>query len=469
MKWQTIIISLVLILLPWSSIHAGTDHSLFIDETFNTGEDVTKLCIKCHRKEAEEILLTPHWRWKGPPRTIAGMENSKEEYGKINLLNNFCISIEGGVNSENMESCSKCHPSYGWKDRSFDFNDITKIDCLICHVRGLYYRKGNAGSPEFMVKGYDSLLLKKAAQNVGRPGRENCGACHFFGGGDDGIKHGDLDSTLTNPSREHDVHMGPPLNMVCQDCHRTKNHRIAGVSTFLATNDGRVRCEDCHEKPHRNGKNSELLNQHTKTVACQTCHIPYFAREMATKLYWDWSTVGLDIQPEEKFGRETYLKHKGSFRWGKNVIPTYAWYNGKTIRYIKGQKIEDPQKVVYISKPVGSIADEHSKIHPFKVHRGRQPMDSIYRYLLIPHLHNGLWKHYNWYKALVDGAKGSGLPFSGKFEFVSTAYYGSINHEVAPKEQALRCNDCHYGGNRLDWKALGYRGDPVKYGSRVIK
>jgi mono/diheme cytochrome c family protein len=35
-----------------------------------------------------------------------------------------------------------------------------------------------------------------------------------------------------------------------------------------------------------------------------------------------------------------------------------------------------------------------------------------------------------------------------------------IYHEVQPKAQALKCADCHGPGGRLDWKALGYPGDP---------
>jgi hypothetical protein len=37
-----------------------------------------------------------------------------------------------------------------------------------------------------------------------------------------------------------------------------------------------------------------------------------------------------------------------------------------------------------------------------------------------------------------------------------------INHMVSPKDKALQCNDCHNKGERLDWKALGYDGDPMK-------
>jgi mono/diheme cytochrome c family protein len=37
--------------------------------------------------------------------------------------------------------------------------------------------------------------LTQIAQHVGKPGRANCGACHFSGGGGDAVKHGDLDSS----------------------------------------------------------------------------------------------------------------------------------------------------------------------------------------------------------------------------------------------------------------------------------
>ncbi|HCD12994.1 MAG TPA: cytochrome C, partial [Shewanella sp.] len=38
-----------------------------------------------------------------------------------------------------------------------------------------------------------------------------------------------------------------------------------------------------------------------------------------------------------------------------------------------------------------------------------------------------------------------------------------INHMVSPKSEALKCADCHNGGDRLDWQALGYEGDPMKH------
>lgn len=453
-----------LFLIPLSSA-LSFDHSQFVPEGFKTGPDVTRFCLKCHKKQAEEFIKTPHWRWKGPPRLIEGVEKNGEEYGKINLLNNYCISVQGGPDWQNLEHCAECHPGYGFTGKDFDFSDITKIDCLICHEKTGFYERGDGAVPVFPVKGYEERLLARSAKSVGKPGRKNCGSCHFYGGSGDGVKHGDLDSSLINPSRELDVHMSPDgKDMACQDCHRTKNHRISGASTLLATFDGRVFCEDCHgDAPHPDTlTDGNTLNSHTKRVACQSCHIPFMARGLPTQISWDWSDVGKDITPSEEFGRETFSKKQGSFRWAKNLIPTYAWYRGKIKRYLKGEKINDPARPVFISRPVGSRDDPGSKIYPFKIHKTRQPMDSKYRYLLIPHLVKGLWDHLDWERALIKGAEGSGLPYSGSYEFVTTLEYGNINHQVAPKESALRCDDCHGTKGRLDWEALGYTGDPAK-------
>jgi PGF-CTERM protein len=44
--------------------------------------------------------------------------------------------------------------------------------------------------------------------------------------------------------------------------------------------------------------------------------------------------------------------------------------------------------------------------------------------------------------------------------------YMALNHEVAPKEAALGCSDCHTEDSRIDFVALGYEGDPVNAGPR---
>ena len=69
----------------------------------------------------------------------------------------------------------------------------------------------------------------KVAQSVAMPSKQNCGTCHFYGGGGDGVKHGDLDSSLFQPSKNLDVHMSKDgQNFECTRCHSTSLHNIAG-------------------------------------------------------------------------------------------------------------------------------------------------------------------------------------------------------------------------------------------------
>ena len=58
---------------------------------------------------------------------------------------------------------------------------------------------------------------------------DNCGTCHFYGGGGDAVKHGDLDSSMAYPEKDIDIHMGlDGQDFACQECHVTKEHIIPG-------------------------------------------------------------------------------------------------------------------------------------------------------------------------------------------------------------------------------------------------
>lgn len=58
-------------------------------------------------------------------------------------------------------------------------------------------------------------------------------------------------------------------------------------------------------------------------------------------------------------------------------------------------------------------------------------------------------------KASETGMKVAGLPFSGKLEFRETVTYWPLNHMVAPKEQSLKCEECHAQDGRLQ-KLTGF-------------
>ncbi len=429
---------------------AHTDHTALMKGPFTSGPEVTEACLTCHEDAAAQVMKTSHWTWESHAVRVAG-HDKPVSLGKKNAINNFCIGIQS-----NWPGCTSCHAGYGWEDASYDFNKETNVDCLVCHEQTGTYVKASAGIPA------DDVDLLAVAKSVGGPSRDNCGGCHFSGGGGNAVKHGDLDASLYQPSERLDVHMGR-YDFLCTDCHRTKDHQIGGraLSVSLdATN--QVACIDCHsETLHKD----ERINAHVETVACQTCHIPAMALDTPTKVHWDWSAAGQDL-PEDT---HTYLKIKGAFVYRQQLKPEFYWFNGTVDHYLMGDKI-DSAGVTILNKPRGDIHDPGAKIWPFKVHRGEQVYDRNFQYLLQPKTvgEGGYWADFNWDQALRLGAVAANLPYSGSYGFTETAMFWPTTHMVAPATQALQCTDCHSENGRFDWARLGYDGDPMVRGGRKV-
>jgi len=434
-----------------------TDHSEFIEGPFTTPQEVTETCLLCHDGIDRDIMKTRHWNWLGDE--FVNKEGVTMRVGKQNIINNYCISL-----NSNWARCTSCHIGFGWQVETFDFTDGNNIDCLICHEQTGTYKKvpTGAGMPD------PSVDLIKVAQSVGKTTIRNCSVCHFNGGGGTGVKHGDMDESMIEPTAELDVHMGG-LGFTCSDCHAGENHMILGASHgSMAAGTNHIACLDCHtEKPHR----KKIVNDHVSSLACETCHIPSFAREEPTMVWWDYSTAGQDITKEpDQFGKPTYDKKKGDFTWEKNVIPEYRWYNGQADYYQDGHKI-DADLPIELNKLSGNIYDESARITPFKVMRGKQIYDTGNRYLIKPKMfgEGGYWATFDWNKASELGMAASHLEYSGKYGFVETKMYWPINHMVAPARYALKCTDCHTqkDNRRLNWQALGYKDDPMRIGGRA--
>ncbi|MFZ4620761.1 MAG: cytochrome C, partial [Bacteroidota bacterium] len=230
----------------------SVDHSKFtqLQRKFVKPQDVTAACINCHNERHLEVMKSSHWNWERE-EFIEG--RGIRYVGKKNILNNFCI----GINT-NEQSCNKCHIGYGWGDKDFDFTNPNNVDCLACHDNSDTYVKqsGGAGMPDASVN------LTIVAQKVGRPSKSNCGTCHFFGGGGNNVKHGDLEKALFDTHRDIDVHMASDGgNLECVDCHKTEKHQMLGkVYSLSSMNRNRSTCEQCHtETPHKN----EVINEHS--------------------------------------------------------------------------------------------------------------------------------------------------------------------------------------------------------------
>ncbi len=428
----------------------SVDHSRFeiLHQTFDSAQQVTAACLSCHNKRDKEIMTTSHWLWQRdeelPGRGVVSI-------GKRNILNNFCVGIRGSEGT-----CTRCHIGYGWKDKNFDFNEPTNIDCLVCHDQTDTYNKGKgmAGLP------HPDVNLNYVSQNVGTPRKENCGVCHFWGGGGNNVKHGDLDVAMLDCTPEIDIHMTTHgENMSCVDCHITNKHQMAGkVYALSSENKDRATCEYCHtSQPHK----SEILNDHNARVACQTCHIPIYAKANSTKMIWDWSTAGrLDkhgkaMHENDADGNHNYLSIKGTFVYDDHVIPEYFWFNGIADHQLLEDKIDTiPLQMNSLS---GSYTDkgEHmmskapSKIWPVKVHRGKQIYDTNYNTLIQPKLwaptegQGAYWKDFDWDVASRIGMEYVGQPYSGGYGFVETEMYWPLNHQVSPASESLKCVDCH--------------------------
>jgi octaheme c-type cytochrome (tetrathionate reductase family) len=436
-------------------VNASVDHSQFLQlkKKFVKPREVTAACISCHNKRAAEVMHSTHWNWERL-EYISG--KGIRWLGKRNVLNNFCIGISG-----NEQSCNKCHIGYGYADTTFNFSDSLNVDCLACHDNSSTYVKavGGAGMPDLSVD------LNYVAQHVGKPQRADCGTCHFFGGGGNNVKHGDLEKALFDPSRDVDVHMASDgVDMQCVDCHIAEKHQMLGkMYSVSSMNRNRVECERCHSAmPHAD----DILNKHTLKVACQTCHIPTYAKVNPTKLHWDWSTAGKlkNGQPYEETdssGTDVYMSIKGSFVWGKQLKPDYMWFNGTASHYLVGDTI-DPSKPVKMNELHGSYDDPDSKIVPVKIHRANQIYDTENKYLIQPKTvstkpgDGGYWAEFNWQRAAEEGMRQVHLPYSGKYGFIETEMYWPINHMVSPKNQTVQCAECHTRENGRLAKLSGF-------------
>lgn len=454
------------------------DHSKFevLKKDFKTGEEVTAACLSCHTEASDQVMHSIHWKWEfEQPET-------GQVLGKSHVINAFCGNVAG-----NEPRCTSCHVGYGWDDmNSPPPAEETKVDCLVCHDQSGQYTKlaTGAGHPPTEAKGSTITGekawvpdLTKAALSVGNPDRENCGQCHFFGGGGDNVKHGDLSTALYDPSIHVDVHMSKDgANMVCSDCHVSYKHIFSGSRYDMKAADHPdnlpgmghdvASCESCHgDKPHPINIKGIKLNDHTDKVACQTCHIPEFAKGgVATKTRWDWSTAGKmdehghpmhanDYTQGDGKELHTYLATKGDFEWGEDVVPYYAWFDG-VVEYTTGDQTIDPNEVVEVNKIHGDPDAPDTRIWPFKRMEGRQAYDVGFNKLAYSHVwgpdtDTAFWTNYDWGKAIEAGMKAAGSEYSGEYGFVDTYMYWPITHMVSPASEAVDCAECHEEGGRL--------------------
>ncbi|HSO23678.1 MAG TPA: hypothetical protein VLT81_12265, partial [Chondromyces sp.] len=333
---------------------------------------------------------------------------------------------------------------------------LQNIDCMLCHQKD-YRRRKVDGSfvPDTAAMG---LTMDEAARTVHRPVRSNCLQCHAKAGGGDAVKRGDLTLAHGNTSdAAFDVHMATTgADLECQSCHTFTDHKVAGRGSDLRPTDSAVtiECSNCHADMAAGEHEGSFIDRHTARVACQTCHIPIYAKDAgdsaateATEVYRTWLDSHSTAPPFHPVMEKA-----------NDLVPEYRFWNRLNHNALLGDvAVIDPETGRYpTSRPLGGADDPDSKLYAFKYKTAQQPMATSTGQLIA--LDTSVF----FASADADAATRQGLANMGldpnePYEWVETDTFQMLNHEVSPSGQALQCDDCHGSNARMDLQGeLGY-------------
>ncbi|MDX9786277.1 MAG: cytochrome c3 family protein [Desulfobacterales bacterium] len=416
-----------------------------------TYADYPANCLSCHAKQAGEMLQTTHYQWLGDAPDMVNGAGIRQ--GKLtNAVNSYCINIEG-----NWPMCGACHAGRGLRpDKAAD--NPENVDCLMCHNDTYAAQRVRLSDGTMGVVNPSNSLV----QNVHRPTRANCLACHAKAGGGDAVKRGDLSlATITNVDRNFDVHMnGAGADLACQSCHVFNNHKVIGKGSDLrATDDlsrgAEISCLTCHtDKNTREGHDTQKINDHVARVACQTCHIPVYGK-VATEIYRDWqfhhdgSPADASALPGHPYTEKM-----------TDLSPTYKFWNRKSDNALlgddAGRTYNESTDTWPTSIPLGDVTD--GKLYPFKYKTAVQPKTTADNRLIALNTLEYLKTTGNVNTAIQQGLTAMGYPADEAYDWVVTDTYQLLNHGINPAFAALQCTACHGNTTRMDMKGdLGYQ------------
>lgn len=439
-------------------------------------------CVECHVSEAIDAHGSVHYQQSGPTPNVL---NITGDAGKSNgAFNTYC----GTIQTSRFATCAGCHAGYGQRPLpEATTEQLNNVDCLMCHqdeyarIAAGPYEYLDAVGPDGGVRqlrlpiedenGFHfmpdeskmSITALQAAQTVHTTTRTTCLRCHAGASGSDGGKRGDISSVTANPPLSSDVHMSPQgHDLVCADCHDAGNHEVRGRGLDLRPNDvdERFECSHCHtETPHGDGVGSATTRDgHAVSIACQTCHIPTFAKDISTEMERDW------LNP---FYSEAACGGQGGWKPEEiresNVVPTYAWFNGTSNVYALGQVAQQNEAGEYaLGVPIGDVTDLTAQIYPMKEHRSISALH-IATGQMIPHSTFTFFTTGDFIQAVEVGMEQAGL--TGAYSIVPVHTYQTINHGVEVAPNALSCGECHdsyAGGDQPRMNLVGELGYQLK-------
>jgi hypothetical protein len=406
-------------------------------------------CNQCHAGKALEVYQSEHYQWKG----------------KLGKINDFCIFpdinwlAEFPAGSGTAAGCGTCHVGFGntkpqrtgtpfYGNAAFpatpSTDQLNKIDCLVCHS-DLYKRVAVMENGTPVIKPDPTLNMAQVLAGIRRtPSKQACLNCHAKAGGGDGLKQGDLNMSMANPTASVDVHMAATsvggAGMNCVSCHTVSAHKIAGKGADLRVADAGApamkTCTTCHgSAPHEEGD----LNEHVSRTDCTACHIPTYGRGVLTETGRDFQTLAL-------YGDRWEAKRTMATA---PLIPKLMKYNGTSYFAALGQPLPELNDGSFLIAGPASAAPGGSttgKYYPFKEHTNTMWVDA--NDWLIPVKSTTLWGSQNSLNLALS--QGYELTFNktlgSKFPVITKRYL-ALYHQVAPKSMVRSrstCTQCHH-------------------------
>jgi hypothetical protein len=425
-------------------------------------------CSSCHNSQAQAMYQSVHYQWKGSAAewtTGPATQGKMDALDGSSALNAYCINIQGSWGP-----CAACHIGTGAKPVATatpDAAQLASIDCLICHndtVNAPYSRVRNATSGLFEpAAGLDmNLVLQKA--NI-KPVRANCLGCHAKAGGGDAVKRGDIAlANGTTSDTLYDTHMakGNGGDIKCQGCHKFTAHRVSGRGSDIRPEDSTVEATcataTCHptKQSLTSSHTTTSTSHHVSRVACQTCHIPIYAKNASDTTNTEATETNRDWRVSE--WNATLNRYEPTPTKANNLIPRYAHWNGTSWGNNAGDlAVLDATTGAYkISRPNGAINDPAgTKLYPFKYKTANQPLANgkLVTPKVATYFATGVYD-----SAVQDGLTYMGMP-GAPYTTVTTDEYQVLNHQVPTSAgNVLACSACHpyTTATRINLKNMGY-------------
>jgi hypothetical protein len=450
-------------------------------------------CIACHSTAGTQVMNSMHGSWSGPTPNVTNISGNS---GKWKQTNNYCTDPELAD-----YGCVKCHVTTaakvlnndGMVDLSVKNLNANEMDCLICHQTNYFSTFTPSSSRTFTscVDGSVRTYLVPVAEADGkihkairldlapagttvlalartahRPNNATCVTkCHAAAGGADGVKRGDIDSTMANPPVTTDIHLSSAgaAKLTCTSCHAGTGHQIPGRGNDMRGEDtGAVikKCVDCHTSMAGTGghgtstTNRAAADRHIAHVDCTACHIDSYGKGIPTEMSRDWTKPVWSAGGCEGQGAWVGTSVKGS-----RVLPEYRFWNKTSWVYDRNGSLGLTTDLIdgglAFSYPLGGIND--GKLYPFKVHTSNSPMDDSSGKTNFDVLKMFMTGCY-------DQAAASGLSFIGErgtYTWKTNKAFQLITHGVVAKTEGNNCAKCHSGTldtstvSKLD--KLGYK------------